>query len=253
MGEAQSVQSVVKAVQVLKLLGDAPEGLSLQDLAGAMGQKPPGVHHLVQTLVAGGLVERTGPAVRYRIGVGVFDLVGKQTAHWLRREASVVLEGIVREAPLATALLAQVQEGDVVATLRMSPDRPGLVQRPSRQAMGVYGSASSLLFQAYWPAGVLKEFRERYLFEEYDSGWGSVEELEKFLALSRQRRYVAKPAGASGVVAVSAPVFGRDGQLLAGVGASQRMGPGEDRGLVEEKLVGLVLAGSRALEKALVF
>ncbi len=260
MNESQSVQSVVKAVQVLKLLGDAPEGMSLQELAGAMGLKAPGVHHLAQTLVAGGLVERTAAPLKYRIGAGVFELVARQASHWLRKEAVGALSGIVVGMPEASALLTQVQEGDVVATLRMGPEQPGVVQKPVRQAMGVYGSASSLMFQAYWPAGVLKEFRSRYVFEEYDTGWGSVEELDGFLAKAREAGYVSKPrrvtggtASGPGMVAVSAPVFGREGQLLAGIGASVRVEEVREWVAVEKKLTGLVLEGKRVLEKSMVF
>ncbi|NUR89968.1 MAG: helix-turn-helix domain-containing protein [Nonomuraea sp.] len=61
------VRAVTKAVSVLRALADAPEALSVRDLAGRTGIPRSTVHALCATLCSEGLVEQE-PGSGYRLG-----------------------------------------------------------------------------------------------------------------------------------------------------------------------------------------
>lgn len=68
---AGTVQSVERAVGVLRLLEAAPDSVALGDLAGTLGLAKPTVHGLVRTLVGLGLVHQDRVTGRYRPAAGV--------------------------------------------------------------------------------------------------------------------------------------------------------------------------------------
>jgi IclR family acetate operon transcriptional repressor len=75
-----AVQSVGRAITILELLADGPEGLGVTELGRRLGVHKATASRLVATLADRGLVERDPVTDRYRLGFGVIRLAAVATA-----------------------------------------------------------------------------------------------------------------------------------------------------------------------------
>lgn len=69
------IQSVDRALNILEFLSLAHAPQRLQDIARAVGLKPPTCHHLVNSLAARGYVRHSAETRSYMIGSRMFELV----------------------------------------------------------------------------------------------------------------------------------------------------------------------------------
>jgi len=182
MAHSQLVQSVLRSLDILELVASAQGGLALRDLAERLTLKGPTVHNLARTLAARGFLEKTANPPRYRLGAAVLELAYRHADNALLRRAAGALRELFDQLDGATVTLSQAVGGEVLTVLRISPERPGILQRPAGRAMHPYGTASALLFQALWSERERAAYRRRYPFWEYGAHlWGTPERLEKVL------------------------------------------------------------------------
>lgn len=73
-GHQYNIELVDKLVRLLEALGDAPAGLSLQELAARTGYVKSSIHRAVQSLRHHGYVEQPVPGGPYRLGVKILLL-----------------------------------------------------------------------------------------------------------------------------------------------------------------------------------
>ena len=76
----QSTGTVGKALDMLSLLGEHPDGATAHELADASGHHFSTAYRLLRTLVATGFAEHSPQDKRYRLGLPVFQL-GQKVAH----------------------------------------------------------------------------------------------------------------------------------------------------------------------------
>lgn len=237
------VQSVCRSLDVLQAVARSEEGLSLQEIARVLGVRPSTAHNLVRTLAARRFLTRVDRPVRYRLGPAVFDLAA---AHWSRSlvyRAGKVFHSLARQLPRVTWSLAEAIGGEVAITLRLSPERPGFLEQPRNRVMHPYGSASALLFQAYWSDEERQEYRRRHPFPEAGAHlWGDLAQLDRFLDEVRRRGYALPRFREDPLLKVGVPLFSPGGELTATLGASA---PVEAVG--EEEMVQHALAGAREI------
>lgn len=239
MPHSQLVQSVLRGLDILEAVGASQDGLALRELSDRLGLKGPTVHNLARTLAARGFLQKTVDPPRYRLGRAVVELARLQADDVLARRAAGVIRRLFARLDRATVTLNRPVGGEVVTVLRISPERPGLLERPRGRSMHPYGTASALLFQALWTEAERAAYRRRYPFWEYGAHlWGSPQRLERILARARRNGYAAVRLGEGGIYPVAAPVFGEGGELLAAVGASVPLGRGAaaDRRRVVERV-----------------
>ena len=72
-GTGEPVRVLVKAMAVLELLAEAPDALSLGDIATRLDLNKSTCHRILTTLAAGDFVERPSPGA-YRLGIGAFRI-----------------------------------------------------------------------------------------------------------------------------------------------------------------------------------
>ena len=221
MAETPLVQSLLRGLDLLALVAESPEGVSLRDLAERAGLKSPTTHKLIRTLASKGFLERATRPVRYRLGPATLQIAD---AHWrsaLLRRAPAVLESVSRRVESATVTLSQAVGGEVMTLLRIAPERPNWIERHANRVMHPYFTASALVFQAWWTAEERAAYRRTHPFWELGAHiWESEERLDAFLAEVREAGYAAPEFETKGVCPVAAPVFSRKGGLRAAVGAS---------------------------------
>jgi DNA-binding IclR family transcriptional regulator len=221
MAASGSVQSVVRAAEILELVSTAEGGLTLKQLSLALNLKPQTVHNLASTLARRRLLEKLAHPPRYRLGEALLEMAARHGERELSRRAEAAVRELVARIPQATVLLAQGVGGEVQVLRRMSPERPGVAERPRQQVLSAYASSTTLVFQAFWTDEERSSFRRRYPFEEFGAGvWQSEAKLERFLAKVRRQGYALLPPSQGKSLRVAVPLFGAGNELRAVLGAS---------------------------------
>lgn len=226
------IQSVTRALDILADLAGRPQGAALSELAERLQLKPPTAHRILRTLASRGFVEKSASPVRYRLGPAPLELAAVQWDAGMVAAAEQNLKGLAGRFPHAVLTLSRAVAGQVLCVLRLSPERPGFVQRPSGHAMHPYGTASALLFQALWTEEQRAAYRERHPFWEYGAHlWSDERAVDGFLEEVRRIGYAAPGMESKGVWPLAAPIFGPGGVLEGALGVAVPRGrdPEEER------------------------
>ncbi len=150
MPNSQPVQSVMRALELLELLTREVEGLTLDELAVRTGLNKTTAHNLLRTMRERGYVEQSANR-RFLMGGMVRELwLGRERSECFRR-AEAAVRRLHEQFPRATVNFCERTGSEICCRLRMSGDRPGLLQRPRGQFANPYTSASGVCFQAFSP------------------------------------------------------------------------------------------------------
>jgi DNA-binding IclR family transcriptional regulator len=214
---------VEKAIQILEALGRAPEGLDLQDVAGAAGMSPPGAYRTLQTLVRGGLAVQDGRRGVYRLGPRILVLArSMQGDAALLAAAEPELHALADIAGESVALA--VVRGDRIWSIASATGSADVVAQP-RLAHGepyFHTTGRGKLYLAHLPPPAARALIARTGLPAVgpntitDEGrlWREVEE-------ARRRGYAVNRAERSPHLAgVAIPVFDSGGALAATLGIS---------------------------------
>ena len=220
--EQGTLRSVGRALDLLTILGDAPEsGLAVGDLAKAAGISKSTAFLLLQTLVARNFVAdlREGNNRRYRLG-HAFAQLGRRMPSDLNigQVADPVLQQLTRETGL-TARLAVSDEGYAVTISQVDPPGPfrmtaslGQRELPHCSSLG-----KALLFHA-------KDSEVRELAKRIGLPRRTAKTLTTAKALiadlhqARLRGYALDNEEDNiGVACIGAPIFDRSGAIIAAV------------------------------------
>jgi DNA-binding IclR family transcriptional regulator len=87
-GTGEPVRVLVKAMAVLELLAEAPEEVSLGDIASRLDLNKSTCHRILTTLAAGDFVERPSPG-SYRLGIGAFRVGSAMSRRMSVRERAL--------------------------------------------------------------------------------------------------------------------------------------------------------------------
>lgn len=217
------LQSVTRAVAILEAVGHAgSRGASLQELARELNLKAPTVHNFLRTLLAKNWLERDDAAPRYRLGSAFLaTAAGVRRDHFLQAAGQAMLR-LAAACPQATVSLAAYAAPEVVVCQRVSPRRPGILEESLHNRLHPYGSASPLLFQAFWSDEERAAYRQTHPFWENGGGelWKSVARLEAFLEAARRKRAVLLDLAGEEMVKAAVPVATPGGAIRYALGAS---------------------------------
>ena len=220
MPGSRLVQSLSRGLRILELVASSEDGMSLQQIANDMDLKPPTAHGLTRTLAVDGFLERVPHPIRYRLGPKMISLVDQYRDRPLQRRAARTLGHLHEEFPSVRLMLAQSMGPDIVMALRLSPERPGVLEHPRYSVMPAYTSVSSLVFQAFWQHEQRLLSRQRYPFSEYGAhAWETEVQLDRFLDQVRTEGYAfLAPVGQTGLYRYAVPIFSPTHGLLGALG-----------------------------------
>jgi len=217
----EHIQAIIRAWDILELVGDAPNGLSLAAIARIRQLPKPTTHNILRTLVHKGLLEKRTDPVRYVLGPlmkGLRERRVRSNRQLLAKATPIIMR-------LAKTLgnqveLAQYITGEVIARIRFDPVERGDLEYLYSARTPCYGTA--LLFQAFMQEAELAAYRVRHPLNPRDSEyWKSYELLDDFLPLIRREGYLA--FAKAGVFRVAVPVFGQSADLRAMIRTSKRV------------------------------
>ena len=221
--QPKTVQSVLRAMDLLELLARSEQPMALRELAERAGLKAPTAHHLLGSLVARGMARKVGSPARYASGPRLRELAD---LHWHRAllgAAERELTDLAARAPAGTFCLAEPVGEEVLATLRASADRPGVVLRPRADAMHPWGGATALLFQALWPAERRQAYRAAHPFWRHGAHvWADEDEADAFCREVREIALAVPPISSFRLFRAAAPVCDAGGDIVAAVGSAAK-------------------------------
>ena len=148
MAEFRDIRSVVRGLDMLDLLGNAPGGLRLCEIAEAMNMHRQTAQNILRTLVRKSFVEKlTGPP-RYRLGA-VMRVLQERQDHWNRNYLAKAIPVAIRLSRVSgcDAVVGQHTGGVVLGRFLARGD----LEQPPRPLhsfqLSPYGR--SMLFQAF--------------------------------------------------------------------------------------------------------
>lgn len=248
MKEGNLVQSLVRGLRILQRVGQSGDGLRLKDIATELGVKTPTAHSLLKTLVHEGFLERNG-GQRYHLGRALQQLVQQGQDQGFQAELEQAVQSLGARLDCTTITYAVFTGAELQVRLRVSPDRPGELQRPGHQTFSAYGSASCLAFLAFAGEEERLQFMEVHPF--YEKGvtlWQSLDALERYLAGVRDQGVAVLPFQEPHRRA-AAPVFSGAGELCGTLGVCVRGAGGAER-CKQNDAVAAVRATAQALSTA---
>ena len=164
MAQSDMVQSLLKAIDILRLIAGSENGMRLNEIAEAFDMKKTTVHNLIRTLRARGFLEKDS-SNRFIPGPAVQELASMRNRSRMLSSAGKELRKMSRRFPEAVLTFSEITPSAVVCRLRMSPDRPGELQHPSSLLFTPYLSATAICLQANGLNGADLELN--FPFEEY--------------------------------------------------------------------------------------
>jgi DNA-binding IclR family transcriptional regulator len=207
------VQSVVKSLDVLELIGGSHDGLPVQLVARSLNLPRSTAHSLLKTLAHKGYLERADKPIRYRLGDALGALRRRDSDREILARAAPRLLHIARRTECET-ILGEYIGGEILGVLRVPPGEPKMVTMPMTWNLSAYGSG--LVFQAFLPAGAVREFRLRHPLSRDDRlRWPSMGTVDECLARIRADGFLRLDK--DGTYRVAAPVFGAGREIRASV------------------------------------
>jgi IclR family acetate operon transcriptional repressor len=220
---------VSRTIEVLRLLGQTPDGVGVTRLAEQLGESPSTVHRLLAALLEHDYVAQTEDR-RYRLGVGVLGL-----AHAFQRQDRLV----TMARPYLSKLAAQTREsvflaeriGDDVICVA-SAESPRLLSFYLRlgQRTPYHAASSARAILAFQEPAEQRRLLETERFVSFTGKTPmTLHDAASALAVTRERGFaICDEELEVGVAAVSVPVMGINGVIDASltlVAPYDRLGP----------------------------
>jgi IclR family acetate operon transcriptional repressor len=213
------IRSVRRAAMMLEFLARKPTGSTATETARALGIPVPTAYHLLNTLLAEGLLSKDGGR-RYQLGPKVGLLAEAFLAQVSAPEYLVNRVRDLADRTGETAYLSAWRNGDALVLAIIEGRRAVRVASLHLGYSGVaHARASGKVLLAFAPPGTLEEYLRSHLIEaRTDHTLSGEDQLRAELEEARRVRYALDEEGfAEGVACVAAPVA--DGSIAIGVSA----------------------------------
>lgn len=219
-----TVQSVARAVEILRSLAGAPRGLGVTELADRIGVAKPTAHALLRTLEADQLVTQDHGTGKYRLGPALLELGNAYLeTHELRARSVVWADSLATRAN--EAVWVGVRSGDHVLVVHHAFRPEGAVQILEVGAtLPWHTCALGKAIVAHLPADEQSALLAEPLLMLTGGTLTDPVVLADQLATVRSSGYALEDGEAAiGDAGIAAPVFDQDGV----VGAIGLVGPVE--------------------------
>jgi DNA-binding IclR family transcriptional regulator len=175
-------------MELLRLVAAAPDGLRLKDIVDRSGLQKSTAHNLLRTLLAGNFLFRDEEGY-YFPGDALSEMAGVRVDRSLRRRIGRELLELHKKFPEDVLTVATFERSAIRCVLRVSPDRPGIVQTPENQTFSAYVSLSALALHTHWAAMIERSFPFGDFGEDM---WATPENFHRVLQTTRQQGYCWK-------------------------------------------------------------
>jgi len=190
MASKKYIQAIDRAVDILKLVGNSPGGLTLATISRLRGLPKQTTHSILQTLVHGGMLEKLSRPPLYRLGHSMDGLRRRRRQwfqHFLMRAVPIIMQ-LARETDMEV-VLSEYTGGEIVGRIRVPRDA-GL-QPVIRESWRMSPYGTGLVFQAFMDCEELAEFRSKNPLPDHSEYLGSSELVDELLIGIRKSGWLA--------------------------------------------------------------
>ena len=219
MANGDLVGALVRGMDIVKLVGESPDGMRLGEIAATLKLKIPTCSNLVRTLTAGGFLEKRN--MRFFSGPELLRLAGQQPGSPLEQLAEPELLLLYQRVPRGTVVFGLAGKQGIEQTFRISFERPGVIQRLNREIMHPYATAAGLIGLAFADEESFLIQNERWPFSEFGLMlWQKRAALDACLEEIRHTKIAVSPFDRDIFLRISGAILEPSGRLVAAIGAS---------------------------------
>lgn len=242
MANNDLVNSLLKGLDILRVIAENEGPVKLSELSALMGIKPTTAHNLIRTLCARDFLIKDNDN-RYSLGPAVADIAQYYQDRGLQQKASTIMQDLVRQLEFSTITFAELIGPEIHLVMRYSPDRPFVLQKPQGQTFQPYANASGLAALAFSEDIKLEQLNVRYPYSEFGSHlWKEEEKLNNFLAQVKKQGYAITPFDTDKTLRIAAPILDKKGKLIAILGSST---PATHAEPIKDKIIKLITEASK--------
>ena len=203
------IQSIEKAVKILRFAAESKSGIRLCELSRACEMSRNTVYNLAETLVQEGLLAKTAES-RYIIGETIGELAGKSTGRLEKTEK--ILSRLHFKYPDSYIYYSELGESDVIVRFHYVPKRPGIAVYPDTMTLPPYLTVGGMAFMAFAPDEKLAALRMKNPFEYHGlQAWKSEENLAEAIDTARKKGYTETTCK------IGIPVWDKSGMIAAAI------------------------------------
>jgi DNA-binding IclR family transcriptional regulator len=220
MSNSNYIQSVLKAVEMLKIIGNSEDGIKLSKIADLMKQKLPAIHHLSRTLINCGFIRKKQNNI-LTLGDELIKLAGKARNDLLFDVASAELSRLYNLFPRCVVVLSETNPPRVELVMRISYERPNVIQKEHGQIFNIYVNAVALVSLAMADDESRELMMDRQPFSEFGAHlWKSWDNLSEYLDKVKSEGFAVSPFDQQTSFRIAAPIINQEGELKGALGVS---------------------------------
>lgn len=241
------IQSVDRAVRILKALSRGPRRYGVSELSASLGLAKGTVHGLLRTLLEHGLVEQDPESDKYQLGPALLELSsGYLDLNQLRSRSLAWSELLATKADEAVRVGTPHANGVLIVHHVFRPDASLQILEVGA-LLPMHATALGKAVLAHLPGAAQEEVMARGLPKLTGRTLATPTALRRHLRSVREQRYAVE-LGESilGEGGIAAPIFGREGSVVGAIGV---VGPDERIGHRERDLAETVLEAARGISR----
>jgi IclR family KDG regulon transcriptional repressor len=212
------IQSLERAVKILRLVAESGDGIRLCDLARACEMKRNTIFNLADTLVSERLLAKTA-AGQYIIGNMILELAGGQKRNSYLLIVEKALRDLHLKYPGAAIFYSELGNTDIIAKLHFEQTYPGKAVYPDGMTLNPYLTVAGLAFFAFSTEERLVSLRAKNPFDYHGlNAWCSMDKFMAQVEIARRKGYAETPQVTPRTeFKVGIPVRARDGGMAGAV------------------------------------
>jgi DNA-binding IclR family transcriptional regulator len=216
---APTIQSVDRAVGILKALSSGSRKLGVSELADQLGLAKGTAHGLLRTLQQHGLVEQDAETAKYQLGPALLELsTGYLDLNELRSRALAWSELLATRSGETVRVAVPHDDSVLVVHHVLRPDSS--LQAPEVGAvLALHGSALGKAVLAHLPEAERERLVGGELAKLTAQTITTARVLEREIAEVHERGYaLEREESTLGEAGIAAPIFGRNGAVVGAIG-----------------------------------
>lgn len=245
----QSMKTIDKAMTLLSFFSTETPEFRLTDIARKADMDKVTALRVLNSLVAGGLVEQHPETRKYRLGTAILRLARiRETAFPMISVLQPILDALA-ETTGESAHAALASEAGLTTVALCEPNRATRVWIDPTQVLPFHATASGMAYLAHLPEAEADALLRRLTATRYTEETPSAEDLRHRIAEARRQGYARSFGGLeTDVASFSAPVFDWHGRAILTVAVAcvrARVDADSEAGLISA-----VLAAAAAATRA---
>ena len=204
----------------MKIVGHAENGIKLSNIVEIMNLKMPAVHHMTKTLISCGFLKKSQNNNLF-LGNELAVLAEKCMNSALREAASAEMQVLFNSFPQCVIILAEVKAPVIELSLRVSYERPNVLQKQNDQTFNIYVNAVGLASLAMSDAQTQELLMDKQPYAEYGAHlWKDWHKFMEYLRQIKEQGYAICPFDQQTSFRMAVPIINRDGECKGAIGVS---------------------------------